>query len=93
MDELSIQTLVDTMALTLARCALGERTVRCTAGKRKLVERAKLVLASDLTRRWTLSAVAGEVGVSPVYLTQLFKQIEGVPLYRYQLRLRLARGV
>jgi AraC-like DNA-binding protein len=28
--------------------------------------------------------------VSPVYLTQLFHRLEGVPLYRYQLRLRLA---
>jgi AraC-like DNA-binding protein len=25
-----------------------------------------------------------------VYLTQLFRQVEGMPLYRYQLRLRLA---
>jgi AraC-like DNA-binding protein len=58
-----------------------------------LVERAKLVLASDLTRRWTLSDVAAVVGVSPVYLTQLFKQVEGMPLYRYQLRLRLARAL
>jgi AraC-like DNA-binding protein len=58
-----------------------------------LVERAKLVLASDLARRWTLSDIAAEVGVSPVYLTQLFKQVEGMPLYRYQLRLRLARAL
>jgi AraC-like DNA-binding protein len=83
----------ESMALTLARCALGEREVRGTVGKRKLVERAKLVLASDLTRRWTLSDIADEVGVSPVYLTQLFKQIEAVPLYQYQLRLRLARAL
>src|SRR5262249_21197905 len=34
-----------------------------------------------------------EVRVSPVYLTQVFQQVEGVPLYRYQLRLRLARAL
>jgi len=28
-----------------------------------------------------------------VYLTQLFRQVEGMPLYRYQLRLRLARAL
>jgi AraC-like DNA-binding protein len=50
-------------------------------------------LASDLARRWTLADVAAEVGVSPVYLTQLFKQVEGMPLYRYQMRLRLARAL
>jgi AraC-like DNA-binding protein len=83
----------ESMALALARCALGETALRGTAGKRKLVERAKLVLMSDLARRWTLSDVAIEVGVSPVYLTQVFKQVEGVPLYRYQLRLRLARAL
>jgi AraC-like DNA-binding protein len=58
-----------------------------------LVERAKLVLSSDPARRWTLADIAAEVGVSPVYLTQLFKQVEGVPLYRYQLNLRLARAL
>jgi AraC family transcriptional regulator len=47
----------------------------------------------DLARRWTLAEVASEVGVSPVYLTQSFQQVEGVPLYRYQMRLRLARAL
>ena len=53
----------------------------------------KLVLASDLSRRWTLAEIAAEVGGSPVYLTQVFQQVEGLPLYRYQLRLRLARAL
>jgi AraC-like DNA-binding protein len=53
----------------------------------------KLVLAGDLARRWTLAEIAAEVGGSPVYLTQIFRQVEGVPLYRYQLRLRLARAL
>jgi AraC-like DNA-binding protein len=84
------------LALALVRCALGERAAassRVTAGRRKLVDRAKLVLASDAARRWTLAEVAAEVGVSPVYLTQMFQQVEGMPLYRYQLQLRLARAL
>ena len=32
-------------------------------------------------------------GGSPVYLTQVFKQVEGLPLYGYQMRLRLARAL
>ena len=40
-----------------------------------------------------LTPVAAEVGVSPVYLTQTFAQVEALPLYRYQLRLRLARAL
>jgi AraC family transcriptional regulator len=86
----------ESMALTLARRALGPRTVHApaaTAGRRRLVDRTKLVLASDLARRWTLAEIAAEVGGSPVYLTQVFKQVEGLPLYRYQLRLRLARAL
>ena len=86
----------ETLALTLVRRALGERTSHtagASAGRRKLVDRAKVVMASDLARRWTLAEIASEVGVSPVYLTQVFAQVEAVPLYRYHLRLRLARAL
>ncbi|GFE82191.1 hypothetical protein GCM10011487_41910 [Steroidobacter agaridevorans] len=93
----SIEMLeAETLTLTLIRRALGERAVnatRATYGRQKLVDRAKLVLSSELSRRWTLAEIAAEVGVSPVYLTQAFAQVEGVPLYRYQLRLRLARAL
>jgi len=86
----------ETLTLTLIRRALGERTSHAASasyGRQKIVDRTKLILASDLARRWTLTEIAAEAGVSPVYLTQLFRQVEGVPLYRYQLRLRLARAL
>jgi AraC family transcriptional regulator len=84
------------LALTLAQRALGARTTHAAGasiGRQRLVDRAKLVLASDLARRWTLAEIAAEVRGSPVYLTQVFQQVEGLPLYRYQLRLRLARAL
>lgn len=86
----------ESLALTLVRRALGERTSHAssaTAGREKLVDRAKLVLSSDLNRRWSLAEIAAEVGVSPVYLTQVFQQVEAMPLYQYQLRLRLAKAL
>lgn len=86
----------ESLALTLVQRALGPRTAHApgsTTGRQRLVDRAKLVLAGDLARRWTLADIAAEVGGSPVYLTQAFRQVEGVPLYRYQLRLRLARAL
>jgi len=86
----------ETLILTLVRRALGERTSHAAGasqGRQKLVDRAKLVLSSDLARRWTLAEIAAEVGVSPVYLTQVFQQVEAMPLYRYHLRLRLARAL
>ena len=84
------------LALTLVQRALGPRTTHqagASIGRQRLVDRAKLVLASDLARRWTLAEIAAEVRVSPVYLTQVVQQVEGLPLYRYQLRLRLARAL
>lgn len=86
----------ESLALTLVRRALGARTSHASnasVGHEKLVDRAKLVLSSDLTRRWSLAEIAAEVGVSPVYLTQVFQQVEAMPLYQYQLRLRLAKAL
>ena len=86
----------ETLILTLVRRALGERTSRppgSTAGRRRLVDRAKLAISAEPARRWKLAEIAAEVGVSPVYLTQSFQQVEGLPLYRYQLRCRLARAL
>lgn len=85
----------ETLALTLVRRVLGERKAgaSASAGRRKLVERTKLLLSTDLARRWSLADIGDQIGVSPVYLTQVFQQLEGTPLYRYQLRLRLARAL
>src|SRR5260370_666600 len=79
-----------------AHQVLGPRTTHAAGasiGRQRLVDRVKLVLASDLARRWTLAEISAEVRGSPVYLTQVFQQVEGLPLYRYQLRLRLARAL
>jgi len=93
----SIETLeAEGLSLTLVSRAIGPRTARAsgaTYARRRLVDRVKVLLASDLSRRWTLAAIAAEIGGSPVYLTQAFQQVEGLPLYRYQLRLRLARAL
>jgi len=37
------------------------------------------MLASDLERRWTLAEIAAEVRGSPIYLTQVFQQVGGLP--------------
>ena len=86
----------ESLALTLMQRAIGPHTshrAAATIGRQRLVDRVKLVLAGDLARRWTLAEIAAQVHGSPVYLTQVFQQVEGLPLYRYQLRLRLARAL
>src|SRR5229473_6100438 len=76
----------ESLALALVQRALGLRTTHAagaSVGRQLLVDRAKLVLTSDLARRWTLAEIAAEVRCSPVYLTQVFQEVEGLPLYRY----------
>jgi len=95
-EDIAESLEAESLALTLVTRALGPRTAHAagaSAGRQRLVDRAKLVLASDLSRRWALAEIAAEVGVSAVYLTQVFQQVEGLPLYRYQLRVRLARAL
>jgi AraC-like DNA-binding protein len=91
-DPLEAEALV----LTMVARSLGPRTSRqpaSTHARRRLADRVKVLLASDLSRRWTLAEIGKEIGSSPVYLTQVFRQVEGMPLYRYQLQLRLARSL
>ena len=92
-DDLAAETLT----LELIRHTLGNNashTARHRGGRpKKIADRAKLILHSDLSRRWTLRDVAADIGISPVYLTDVFHRVEGLPLYRYHLRLRLARAL
>jgi AraC family transcriptional regulator len=86
----------ESLALTLVCRSLGPRTAHATGAtqsRRRLVDRVKILLASDLGRQWKLADIAAEIGGSPVYLTQAFQQVEGLPLHRYHLRLRLARAL
>ena len=83
-------------SLTLVSRTLDPRTShepRVIPASRRLVDRVKLLLSGDLSRRWRLAEIGAEIGSSPVYLTQLFRKVEGLPLYRYHLRLRLARAL
>ena len=59
----------------------------------RTVARAKEYLHAHRCERIPLERIAKAVGVSPVYLTQEFTRSEGVPLYQYQLYLRLVRSL
>jgi AraC family transcriptional regulator len=86
----------ESLALTLVCRSLGPRTAHepgASRSRRRLADRVKVLLASDLSRRWSLAEIAREIRGSPVYLTQVFQQTEGIPLYRYHLRLRLAQAL
>jgi AraC family transcriptional regulator len=59
----------------------------------RCVRRAKSLLHDCPEGRLSLSQIAADLGVTPIYLTQSFKRSEGMPLYRYQTLLRLGRAL
>jgi AraC-like DNA-binding protein len=58
-------------------------------GPSRVVDRAKQLLHAGASAPLSLQQFAREVGCSPAYLTREFTRVEGLPLYRYQLSLRL----
>jgi AraC-like DNA-binding protein len=58
-------------------------------GPSRIVDRANGLLHARACAPLSLQQFAPEVGCSPGYLTREFTRAEGVPLYRYQLGLRL----
>ena len=59
----------------------------------RLIRRTKEHLATQSTARLRLVDVAAAVGASPAYLTDLFRRVEGVSLYKYLTHLRLSRAL
>ena len=76
----------------LARASVQRRRV-CSSVTPPVVEKAKQLLHELGYEPLSLSAVARRLGVSPIYLTQTFTRAEGMPLYRYHMRLRLGRAL
>lgn len=59
----------------------------------RVVEFARRAMHEQAGQRCSLAEVAERVGVTPSYLTQEFKRSMGMPLYQYQLRLRMTRAL
>jgi AraC-like DNA-binding protein len=66
---------------------------RASASTARLVAQTKEFLATRFNTQVRLSDVAGYVGVSPAYLTNVFCRSEGVPVHRYLTQLRLAQAL
>jgi len=81
-------------ALALVQAALPDRAERGPqpSAARRLAERAKAYF-SPAGAPIALPELARRLSVSPAYLTDAFRRAEGLPLVRYQQRLRLARAL
>ena len=60
------------------------------AHRRRLVEAARLRIASRPGDEHSLTRLAREVGGSPFHLARIFRQETGLPIHRYLTRVRLA---
>ena len=86
----------DEVVVALLRSALGHDGSRphCHAATtRRLIRRTKEFLQSGLSQRVRLCHVASAVGASPAYLTDTFTRVEGMPLHRYLMHLRLGHAL
>lgn len=59
----------------------------------RVVDLAKQFLHARLGELISLNEIAAAVQVSGAYLTDAFTRSEGMPLYRYHMRLRLSRAL
>jgi AraC-like DNA-binding protein len=87
---------VEELAISILRSArqdgqLDQQVI--DAGSRKKIERAKLLMLSDLGRDWKLADIAREAGASRFHLTRLFRRHAGAPLHRFLTLSRLAAAL
>lgn len=83
------------MVLALLRSALDDDAPRHNPARstQRLIARTKAYLEAEQAHPVRLTDVGIAVGASPVYLTQVFSAVEGIPLHRYLTQLRLARAL
>jgi AraC family transcriptional regulator len=59
----------------------------------RLIARTRAFLHENYADPIKLVEVGEAVGASPAYLTAALRRVEGVPLHRYLMQMRLARAV
>ena len=80
---------LDDAALTIAAAAVHSRVAH---RKRRLAARVQHYLMLHVSERVRLQDVARAMGASSGYVSEVFREIVGVPPYQYQLQLRLTRA-
>ena len=87
--------MVEELGMGLLDSAL--RAVRDSGARAKSrpshVERVKEAISTSPERKWTLDELSALAGISPYHLAHVFSQEVGTSVYRYAVRLRLARAL
>ena len=94
-NGLSDEAEREELMLTLLRTALHSNGEGCATSPRtrRLIARTKEFLEAHLSSPLRLGDISRAVGASPAYLTDVFHRVEGLPLHRYLVQLRLARAL
>jgi AraC family transcriptional regulator len=82
-EELVVAVLRSALQVDISNYEPGGTT-------RRLIARTKEFLEAHLSTPLRLGDVARAVGASPAYLTDVFRRVEGIPVHRYVIQLRLA---
>src|SRR5262245_56787255 len=95
MDERAEAYVADDRSAPSADLAFKADFDRWEASRstRRLIARTKKFLEATFADPMRLADIAQAVGASPAYLTHAFSRVEGVPLHRYLMQLRLARAL
>jgi AraC family transcriptional regulator len=85
----------DSCPAWVARIMAGENESQLDDGTaaQQLVANAKRYISNHPAQRIRLADVGRALGVSPVYVTDVFRRVEGVPFYQFALRKRLERAI
>ena len=78
----------DFMLLLSRLCALTDQAA--SPGKQRYCEKAKTFVSRNIHRGLTVGEIAGHLGISKNYLTNVFKEGEGIPLTEYISRCKLS---
>lgn len=90
-DPISLdERLIDLTGMMFNQQSGGEHG---EGNARRTLERSKAYLQTRFTQPLSLGDIATAVGVTPVYLTSLFRRVEGMALHQYLLSLRLTAAL
>lgn len=77
----------DFMLLLSKLCVLTDQAA--SPGKQRYCEKAKTFVSRNISRSLTVGEIAEHLGISKNYLTNVFKEGEGIPLTEYISRCKL----
>ena len=80
----------DFMLLLSRLCALAAEDATAGPGKQRYCERAKTFVSRNISRSLRVGEIAQHLSISKNYLTNVFKEGEGIPLTEYICRCKLS---